>query len=130
MGHAHKTIVLLTPDVALGREAATQLSAAGFVVVTNGTTDECPDLVLRDWRDGRWLQLGPVPVLTLDLTLVRGIDLVDIVRRVVGQHITRFAVPDPRDLPADAPVGPVPAPFEEMRARALRQPILRFRWRN
>lgn len=76
-------VAILGNDETLVERAVSELSNSGCRV---SATVEYEDvqLVVRDWRDGRRLQDPGVPVLTLDLALITGHDLIDLVGRVLG----------------------------------------------
>jgi hypothetical protein len=79
------TVLLQVTDERLRREAAAHLSGAGYHVRTAAAeSPETPDLVVRDWRGEAWVAPPAVPVLTVDLSLVRGRDLDDLLVRVLG----------------------------------------------
>lgn len=85
-------VVILGNDETLVERALSELSRNGCrVSAAAAVNSEDVDLVLRDWRDGRRLADPGVPVLTLDLALITGQDLIDVVGRVLGaQHRSSF----------------------------------------
>lgn len=90
-------VVILGNDEALVERALSELSRDGCRVSANvAASAEDVQLVVRDWRDGRCLDDPEVPVLTLDLAIITGQDLIDLVGRALGvprrSSFTRFAV--------------------------------------
>lgn len=89
-------VVVLGCDEALVESALSELSRDGCRVSADvaARTDDV-QLVVRDWRDGRSIADPGVPVLTLDLAMITGQDLIDLVGRVLGvprrSSFTRFA---------------------------------------
>lgn len=83
---------LVTSDPALFRHAAVTLGAADFQIVSDQAIDVAePDLILRHWVETGWQSpqdawQDHVPVLTLDLSLVSGDDLVQVVERGLGRR--------------------------------------------
>lgn len=89
-------VVILGNDEALVERALSELSRDGCRVSASvAASAEDVQLVVRDWRDKRCLADSGVPVLTLDLALITGQDLIDLVGRVLGvpprSSFTRFA---------------------------------------
>jgi hypothetical protein len=85
------TVRLVTSDPALFRNAAVALGAADYHILNDKAIDVSePNLILRHWAETDWQpQQGPVPVLTLDLSLVAGENLVHVVERVLGRSSAR-----------------------------------------
>lgn len=82
------TVRLVTSDPALFRTAAVTLGAADYQILNDSLPEAGePDLIVRHWAEtSSQPQFGPVPVLTLDLSLVSGEDLVEVVERVLGRR--------------------------------------------
>lgn len=92
------SVRLLSSDPTVLVGAAAELSARGCRVTTSGNDPSVgliPDLVVRDWRDVRSLEPTTIPVLTLDLSLVRGRELMAVVTRALGL-LPRRPAPRPR----------------------------------
>lgn len=83
----HRTTVrLVASDPVLYRSAAYTLAAAHFRIVGPGPAERLrSDLIVRHWAEEEGDAAQPsVPELTLDLSLISGDALVDVVERVVG----------------------------------------------
>lgn len=81
------TVVIVGNDEALVARACSELSRSGCRVSENiAGSFEDVRLVVRDWRDGRRIEDPGVPVLTLDLAIIEGQDLIDLVGRVLGSQ--------------------------------------------
>ena len=79
-----RNVVILTSDRALLHRTAADLALEGWGVRTDLASGSRAQLVVRDWRDDRRLPDPGVPVLTLDLSVVTGSDLVEVVGRTLG----------------------------------------------
>jgi hypothetical protein len=88
------TVMLVTRDPALFREAAITLNAADYKIVSgNSISRLVPDLILTHWVEaGSQPPMSVVPVLTLDLSLVSGDDLVKVVERGLGRRAALSAL--------------------------------------
>jgi hypothetical protein len=83
----HRTTVrLVASDPVLYRSAAYTLAAAHFRIVGPDPLERTrSDLVVRHWaEEGGDTRQPSVPELTLDLSLISGDALVEVVERVVG----------------------------------------------
>jgi hypothetical protein len=88
------TVLLVAGNPLLQRDAALTLDAAEYHVVTEDSSDAvAPDIILRHFETRMQPPPGPAPVLTLDLSLVAGADLVDVVERGLGRRIARRREP-------------------------------------
>ena len=87
-----RNVVVLTSDRTLLHRTASGLALDGWGVRTDLASGSRAQLVVRDWRDDRRLPDPGVPVLTLDLSIVTGPDLVEVVGRALGlQQRASFA---------------------------------------
>jgi hypothetical protein len=78
-------VVILASDHALEATTATELARRGWSVRTGSPSVSAPiALIVRDCRDRRPVERFGVPVLTVDLSVLNGDDLVEVVHRVLG----------------------------------------------
>lgn len=83
------SVVILATDPTLLQGATSALAGTDWRVATEPAEDpERAHLIVRDWRDPRRLDDPGVPVLTLDLAITTGWDLVRVVSRVLGPRPT------------------------------------------
>lgn len=80
------TVRLVASDPVLYRSAACTLAAAHFRIVGPDPVERThSDLIVRHWGEAEGdARQASVPELTLDLSLISGDALVDVVERVVG----------------------------------------------
>jgi hypothetical protein len=80
-----QNVVILGNDEALVERALSELTRSGCrISAAAAVSSGDVQMVVRDWRDERRLDDPGVPVLTLDLALITGHDLVNLVDRVLG----------------------------------------------
>ena len=78
-------VMILASDQSLAASTASELSKRGWSVRTGGSFGPGPaGLIVRDCRDRRRVERQDVPVLTVDLSVLNGDDLVEVVYRVLG----------------------------------------------
>ena len=76
---------LIASDPVLYRSAAYALTAAHFRIVGADPAERLrSDLIVRHWAEEGAAHQRAIPELTLDLSLISGDALVDVVQRVVG----------------------------------------------
>lgn len=81
------TILLVVADRSLYGTAAATLDSADYDTTGDlRSPDPAPDMIIRHWRDERRFDRPSVPVLTLDLSVVGGEDLIEVVDRVLGRY--------------------------------------------
>jgi hypothetical protein len=78
-------VMVLASDQALEATTVSELARLGCSVRAGvPTRSSPPTLIVRDCRDRRRLDRYDVPVLTVDLSILNGEDLVEVVYRVLG----------------------------------------------
>lgn len=78
-----QNVVVLAKDDTLVRSAASELRKTGCRLNPSASVSPGANLIVRDWRDQTPVHDSGVPVLTVDLSVVQGRRLAEIVERVL-----------------------------------------------
>lgn len=89
-----QNVVVLANDDTLLQPAVSELRKTGCRLSTSASVSPGAHLIIRDWRDETPVHGTGVPVLTVDLSVVRGETLADVVERVLSlrPRVTRVSM--------------------------------------